>query len=88
MDFEKALVNPTAVFKEPRQVILNKELSREQKVEILRRWEYDARLLEVAEEESMSGPQPVRLQEIRHALHTLGFYPDPDRSGTTKTGGR
>jgi hypothetical protein len=58
MDFEKAKLNPAAVFKSPQEVVSIQELSREQKIEILRRWEQDARLMEVAEEENMPGPQP------------------------------
>ena len=71
MDFEKAKLNAAAVFKNPREVASSQELSREQKIEILRRWEQDARLMEVAEEESMPGPQPKLLQPIRDALCTL-----------------
>jgi hypothetical protein len=60
MDFEKAKLNPAAVFKSPQEVVSIQELSREQKIEILRRWEQDARLMEVAEEESMPGPQALK----------------------------
>ncbi len=56
MDFEKAKLNPAAVFKTPREIVSSQELSREQKIEILRQWEQDARLMEVAEEESMYWP--------------------------------
>jgi hypothetical protein len=34
------------------------DLSREQKVEILRRWEYDMRELQVADDESMTAKEP------------------------------
>jgi hypothetical protein len=50
MDFEKAKLNPAAVFKSPQEVVSNQELSREQKIEILKQWEQDARLMDVAEE--------------------------------------
>jgi uncharacterized protein YaiL (DUF2058 family) len=86
MDIDKAMTNPAAVFKEPEQVASAADLSREQKIEILRRWEYDARLLQVADEESMTGPGADLLRRIHQALHTLGFYPDPDKTGATKTG--
>ena len=84
MDLEKAKLNPAASFKSPQEVVSSQELSREQKIEILQRWEQDARLMEVAEEESMSGPQPTLLQPIRDALHALDYWPDPERSGPTK----
>ncbi len=58
-DIEKAMLNPTTVFRTPDEVLLREDLSREQKIEILRRWAYDARQLEVAEEENMGGQQPV-----------------------------
>ena len=44
------MLDPTMVFKDPTDVIADENLSRDQKIEILRRWEYDARELEVAEE--------------------------------------
>ncbi len=50
IDVKKAMLDPTMVFKEPKEVVANDELTRDQKIEILRRWEYDARELEVAEE--------------------------------------
>ena len=84
MDFEKAKLDPAAVFKSPQEVVSSQELSREQKIEILRQWEQDARLMEVAEEESMPSPQPKLLQPIRDALHTLNYWPDTERSGRSK----
>ena len=78
MDFEKAKLNPAAVFKSPQEVSSSQELSREQKIEVLRQWEQDARLMEVAEEESMPGPQPNLLQPIRDALHALSYWPDTE----------
>jgi hypothetical protein len=58
MDFEKAKLNPAAVFKSPQEVVSSQELSRKQKIEILRRWEQDATLMEVAEEEGMPARNP------------------------------
>jgi len=84
MDFEKAKLNPAAVFKSPQEVVSSQELSREQKIEILRRWEQDARLMEVAEEESMPGPQPKLLQPIRDALHALNYCRIPSTRAPAK----
>jgi len=69
VDVEKALVDPALVFKTPEEVLADSELSREQKIKILRRWEYDVRELQVAEEEGMEGPQPVnaRCRTVRPA---------------------
>ncbi len=64
VDLDKALFDPASVFKAPEDILNSHELSREQKIEILRRWEYDARELEVAEEESMVGSMPDMLDQI------------------------
>lgn len=42
-----------------------------QKVEILRRWKTDAKLLATAESENMSGGEPNLLHEVMEALATL-----------------
>jgi hypothetical protein len=84
MDFEKAKLNPATVFNSPQEVVSSQELSREQKIEILRQWEQDARLMEVAEEENMPGPQAKLLQPIRDALHTLNYWPDTEHSSPSK----
>jgi hypothetical protein len=87
IDVEKALLDPGSVFKTPQELLANNELSREQKIEILRRWEYDIRQLQVAEEESMEGPQPVSLEAVLRALRAIGAAADPERSAPTKQGG-
>ena len=84
MDLEKAKLNPAAVFKTPQELVSSQELSREQKLEILRRWEEDAMSMEVAEEEGMPGPQPKLLQPIRVALHALDYWPDTEHSSPSK----
>ncbi len=84
MDFEKAKLNPAAVFKTPEEIVSSQELSRKQKLEILRRWEQDAMSMEVAEEEGMPGPQPKLLQPIRAALHGLDYWPDTEHSSPSK----
>ena len=50
IDVTKAMLDPTKVFKEPKDVVASNELTRNQKIEIFRRWEFDARALEMAEE--------------------------------------
>jgi hypothetical protein len=90
IDIKKALNNPSAVFKKPREVVENNDLSREQKIEILRRWEYDVRELQVADEEGMApaAPQPVVLDAILDALRSLGAPADVEHSAPTKHGGK
>jgi hypothetical protein len=87
IDVEKALLDPGLVFKTPGEVLANNQLSRAQKIEILRRWEYDVRELEVADEEGMQGPEPVTLDAVLDALRTLGASEDTENSGPTKQGG-
>lgn len=88
IDLEKAMLDPTAVFRNPEDVLQRGELTRTQKIEILRRWKYDARALEVAEEENMAGAQPSDvLDRVLSALHALGASPDLEHTPPTKQGG-
>ena len=89
IDFKTALLNPSAVFKSPEEVISNSDLTRAQKVEILQRWEYDVRQLQVADEESMTAPVPERvtLDVVLKALRKLGAPADMEHSAPTKQGG-
>jgi hypothetical protein len=87
VDFEKALLDPALIFNNPSEVVQSQELSRGQKIEILKRWEYDARELQVAEEESMRGPQSVSLDTVLNALRSLGAE-TKESSAPTKQGGK
>jgi hypothetical protein len=86
-DFEKALLDPGAVFKNPAEVVRKADLSRDQKIQILRRWEYDTRELQVADEESMTGPQTTNLDAVLAALRALNAPADVERAAPTKHGG-
>jgi hypothetical protein len=90
MDIEKAIIDPASTFRNPQQVVESNKLSREQKLQILRRWEYDARELEVADEEGMTAPEPPRiaLDAILAALRQLGAPVNPEHSAPTKQGGQ
>jgi hypothetical protein len=70
-DLERALLDRTAVFKAPDQVLQRDDLSSEQKAAILRRWAYDARELEVAEDEGMRDGEPDLLNRVLRALDAL-----------------
>jgi hypothetical protein len=50
MDIERAMLNPADEFVHSMGVLVEQALPDEQKIKILKRWEYDARQLEVAEE--------------------------------------
>jgi hypothetical protein len=58
----------------PKDVLTREDLSRDEKVELLRQWELDLREGMVAEEENMPAPQPsaVTLDEVLDALRALG----------------
>ena len=76
IDVAQAMLDPTMVFKEPKEVVASNELTRDQKIEILRRWESDAHQLEVAEEEAgMAVRRPEMFDLVVQALHML----DADR---------
>jgi hypothetical protein len=86
IDLDKAMHDPAAVFASPREVLAHAALSREQKIEILRRWQYDVIELDVAEEEGMRGGEKPRLGEIVRALESLGVEL-AGRSGPSKQHG-
>jgi hypothetical protein len=89
MDDKKTLIDPSTVFNNPQDVVERNDLSRDQKIEILRSWEYDIRELQVADEEGMppSASQPVSLDAVAKALHLLGVDSDVERSAATKQRG-
>ncbi|QLH44017.1 MAG: hypothetical protein HWD59_05260 [Coxiellaceae bacterium] len=85
MDLKQALLDPASLFKSPNAVVESKDLSHEQKIQVLRRWEYDARELQVAEEENMiGGGQSDLLRQILLALDALGV--DHTDGSPTKQG--
>ncbi len=85
IDVKTAMLDPTMVFEDPMDVVANDELTRDQKIEILRRWEYDARQLEIAEEEAgMAVRRPEMFDLVLQALHTLGVERDIEHTPPTK----
>jgi hypothetical protein len=64
---------PDPQLPDPKAVLGDSDLSEEEKIEKLRRWSYDARELEVANEEGMGGtPRPSNLDDVQKALRRLG----------------
>ena len=85
IDLNQAMLNPTSVFKDPKDVVANGEITRDQKIEILRRWEYDAREMEVAEEEAgMAVLRPEMFDLVVQALHMLDVDRDTEHTPPTK----
>ncbi len=85
IDVTKAMLDPTMVFKEPRDVVASNELTRNQKIEILRRWKYDTQQLEVAEDEAgMAVRRPEMFDRVVQALHMLDLERDTEHTPPTK----
>jgi len=91
LDVKAAKTNPSKYFETPAEVATYPGLSRQDKIDILRQWETDARLLAVADEENMGGGENSQLGAVTQLLITLGDenkQPDADKKGTpSKLGG-
>jgi hypothetical protein len=89
--FDEAVTDVSKVFLEPREILEAADLSREQKVALLKQWDTDLRLLMVASEENMAGTDTGRtaelLQAVEQALICLGVEKKEETQSPTKTGG-
>lgn len=71
MNYEQAILDPASTFLKPFDVLEVVSFTREQKIKILRQWEYHAHELEVAEGEGMpTGPNSL-LADVHKALESL-----------------
>jgi hypothetical protein len=84
IDYEQALLDPSTQFSQPDAVLKELGLTREQKIEILRRWAYDESEIAVAEEEGMKGGESSLLQPILIALEQLQGGIDIEHTSPTK----
>jgi len=82
-----AMEDPTSVFAAPEEVRDHPELTRDEKIEILRRWQYDAVELGVAVEEGMPGEDDGMLRRIMLALGALAGPIDVEHLSPTKQHG-
>ena len=87
IDMERALLDPGSVFETPEALLLCEALSKQQKIEILRRWEYDASENSVATEEGMPDGENDLLHRILVAIDRLGGEIDVEQIGPTKQHG-
>lgn len=87
IDYERALDDPAAQFAGPEDVLIEPGLTTKQKVEILRRWEYEECEVAVAEEEGMTGGKFSMLQPIMLALERLDGGVDVEHTSPTKQHG-
>jgi len=79
---ESALQDPSRSFEDPQHVLDAPDMSREEKLRILKQWELDARSLAVAEEEGMNGGESNRLKRVLDALKQLGEGAEESKAGT------
>lgn len=87
VDMDQALLDPGSVFATPEELLAQDDLSQQQKIEILRRWEYDASEIAVAEEEGMPGENGDLLHRILLALNQLTGGVDVEHVGPSKQHG-
>jgi hypothetical protein len=87
INLEQAFLDPASVFGSPEEVRDHAELTRAQKIEVLRRWEYEESEVAVAEEEGMVDGNPPILRRVLVALEELGAKIDIEHSPPTKQEG-
>jgi hypothetical protein len=64
-------MSPTSSFEHPKQVVSSDNLTAQQKSDVLMQWENDAKSLQRATDEGMSGGNPPRLGEVKSAQTML-----------------
>ncbi len=89
--FHQALGDVSSVFSTPRAILEASDLTRQQKIELLRQWETDLRLLMVASEENMTGDAPGHtaelLRQVLGYLEQLGVLEGQTGAAPNKSGG-
>ena len=71
IDLEAALRDPTGCFREPQEVVDDPQLSRDDKLAILRRWQHDALRLSTSEGEGMMGGEENMLRRVELAIQAV-----------------
>lgn len=89
--FDTVVVDVSKHFATPEALLAANDFTRDQKLALLRQWEYDLHLLQVATEENMTGDAPPgtnaeKLRAVHAAAEKLGAQLDPEGSGAGKTG--
>lgn len=85
-DKAKVKTTPTSLFKTPADVVSCVDLSKAEKTAVLKQWEIDARLLQVASEEGMTGGEFNQLAEVKKAQKVLGVEDLEEDGARNKTG--
>lgn len=86
-EFQKALLDPASVYAEPEALLSDERLSADEKLELLRRWEYNASEEAVALEEGMPGEDSDLLSRILVAIGKLAGPLDLEHTPPTKQHG-
>jgi len=92
--FEDTMTDVAKVYSHPKDIVDAEDLSQQQKVKLLKQWEFDLRENLVASEENMTadnvpeGQSAELLRGVRKALLAMGAEDHKNDSGApTKTGG-
>ena len=72
LELKRARLVPSSMFASPEAVVRSADLSRTQKIQILRRWEFDARRTPVDDAIVAVGDDGRMLTQVRGALAALG----------------
>lgn len=75
IELKRARLVPSSVFTSPEAVVRSAELSRVQKIQILRRWEFDCRRSAGGEQAAGYGDFKDMLGQVQGALALLGALP-------------
>jgi len=70
-NIERIMINPANFYDMPDAVLHDSGLSTQQQKDVLKNWEFDARELDVADDENMSGGPPGLLSEVLKAIDEL-----------------
>jgi hypothetical protein len=69
-----ATLNPARTFGRPMHVVQATDITRVEKIAILKAWEADERALQRAESEGMGGGEHAHLQMVQEALACLAAH--------------
>jgi hypothetical protein len=86
-EFKNAMLEPAAVFRSPAGVLRARGLTRDQRIEILQSWEYQAADETVSLEEGKHGEDSDLLWQVLDALGQLTGRLDLERTASTKQHG-
>ena len=82
-------LDPSSAYHKPSDILKDDKLSRDEKIDLLKRWAYDEREKAVAEEENMLGVNADKdnvLDDILRSLLVLGVKSDDNLSPPTEQG--